>query len=145
DSCGHIYVALFDGGVYRLQDGAVSPCTVAGQPSDTTPPQVTVALSGLKKALRKHRLKVAARCSERCRVAVGTRLKKVRKLATRHRDLAANQRGVFTLKLSKSTLKKLRNRLKHHKSVSVKVAARATDAAGNSKTAHRSGRIRRHG
>jgi glucose/arabinose dehydrogenase len=143
DSCGHIYAASLEGHVYRLQDGALSPCTLNGHPADTTPPKLSVALSGLKKALRKHRLKVAMRCNERCSVAVGTRLKNVRKLKARHRDLGANQRAVVTLKLSKSTMKKLRKRLKHHSSVRVSVAVRATDALGNTKTVHRSGRIRR--
>ncbi len=144
DSCGHVYAASLEGHVYRLQDGALSPCTVNGTPTDTTPPKVSVAVSGLKKALRKHKLRVAMRCNERCSVTVATRLKNVRKLKTRHRDLAANQRAVVTVKLSKSTLKKLRKRLVHHKTVRVSVAVRATDAAGNSKTVHGGGRIRRH-
>ena len=83
------------------------------------------------------------RCNERCSVTLGTRLKKVRKLKPRHRDLAANQRAVVTLKLSKSTFKKLRKRLRRHSSVRVSVAVRATDAAGNNRTVHRGGRIRR--
>jgi Glucose / Sorbosone dehydrogenase len=144
DSCGHVYAASLEGHVYRIQDGAVSPCTVNGHPADTTPPKLSVALSGVKKALRKHELRVAMRCSEGCSVTVGTRLKNVRKLKARHRDLAANQRAVITLKLSKATLKKLRKRLEHQSSVRVSVAVRATDAAGNTKTVHRGGRIRRH-
>ena len=145
DSCGHLYAASLAGHVYRLQDGAVSPCTLNnGQPADTTPPTLNVAFSGVKKALRTHKLRVAMRCSEGCSITVGTRLKKVRTLKARHRDLAANQRAVVTLKLSKATVKKLRKRLKHHSSVRVSVAVRATDAAGNSKTVHRGGRIRRH-
>jgi len=144
DTCGHVYAASLEGHVYRLQDGAVSPCTVNGHPADTTPPKLNVALRGLNKALRKHKVRVAMRCSERCSISLGTRLQHVRKLKARHRDLAANQRAVITIKLSKSTLKKLRKRLKHHPSVRVKVAVRATDAAGNTKAVHRSGRIRRH-
>jgi hypothetical protein len=143
DSCGHIYAASLAGHVYRLQDGAVSGCAAIATP-DRTPPGLNVKLSGLRRALKTHRLRVAMRCSENCSATVGTRLKKVRRLKARHRDLAANQRKVVTLKLSKSTLRKLRKRLRHHSSVRVSVAVRATDAAGNSKTVHRRGRIRRH-
>ncbi len=142
---GHVHATSSDGPVYRLQDGAVSPCTLNnGQPVDTTPPTLNVAFSGVTKALRTHKLRVAMRCSEGCSITIGTRLKKVRTLRARHRDLAANQRAVVTLKLSKATVRKLRKRLKHHSSVRVSLAARATDAAGNSTTVHRGGRIRRH-
>ena len=38
DACGHVYAASLDGPVYRIQDGAVSPCTLAPGTTDTTPP-----------------------------------------------------------------------------------------------------------
>jgi hypothetical protein len=140
DACGHIYAASLTGPVYRIQDAALS---CGGKAADTTPPGVKVSLLGARKALKKHKLRVAVRCSERCAATVRTRLSKVRRLATRHRDLLANQRKVVTLKLSKSTMKKLRKRLKHHSFVRVNITVRATDAAGNTKKVTRHGRIKR--
>jgi hypothetical protein len=140
DSCGHIYAASLDGPVYRLQDGAESACAAS---TDRTPPHVSAKLSGVRKALKKRRLRMAVRCDERCSVAIGTRLRKVRRLATRHRNLAAGQRKVVTLKLSKKTVERARHRLRHHRSIKISVAVRGTDAAGNSRTIHRGGRLKR--
>ncbi len=140
DSCGHIYAASLNGPVYRIQDGAESACATA---TDRTAPTVGAKLSGVRKALNKRRLRVAVRCNERCSVAIGTRLRKVRRLATRHRNLKANYRKVVTLKLSKKTVRRVRTRLRHHHFVRLAVAVRATDAAGNSRTVTRRGRITR--
>jgi hypothetical protein len=145
DSCGHIYAASLNGPVYRIQDGALSPCAGGAGPAgpDRTAPGLRVTLSGARKALRTRKLRVAVRCSERCAATIGTRLMKVRRLTTGHRDLRANRRKVVTLKLSKSTMKKLRKRLKHHSFVRISVTVRATDAAGNTKKVTRHGRIKR--
>jgi hypothetical protein len=145
DACGHIYAAsLGDDAVYRLQDGALSPCSLPGNPNaDTTPPGVSVALQGLRKAVKKRRFQVALRCTEACRITLGTRLRNVRRLKARHRSLAANQRAVIRLKLSKATARKLRKRFAHHRFVRVSVTVRAIDAAGNVAVKRKGGRIKR--
>jgi hypothetical protein len=143
DACGHIYAASWNGPVYRLQDGAVSPCSLSGQATDTTPPGLAVGLAGVRKALKKRVLRIGVRCSEACEVAVGTRLRKVRRLATRHRALAANQRKVVRVKLSKKLTRKLRKRVRRRGFVRIAVAVRATDAAGNVATKTKRGRIKR--
>jgi hypothetical protein len=143
DTCGHVYVASLTGAVYRIQDGAVSPCTVAGQPGDSTPPGLAVGLTGVRKLLKKRVLRIGVRCSEACEVAVGTRLRKVRRLATRHRSLTANQRKVVRVKLSKALTKKLRKRVRRRGFVRIAVTVRATDAAGNVATATKRGRLKR--
>jgi hypothetical protein len=102
-----------------------------------------VTLSGGRKALRTRKLRVAVRCSERCTATIRARLIKVRRLAARHRELLANQRKVVRLALSRSTMKKLRRRLRHHSFVRIGVTVRATDAAGNTRKVTRHGRIRR--
>jgi hypothetical protein len=102
-------------------------------------PAVKVRLAGMKKALKTRRLLVRMRCSEACRAAIGTRLKKVRRLATRHRSLAANKRKTIKLKLSKAVVRKVKRR----RFVRVRVTVRATDAAGNTRTVHRRGRLKR--
>jgi hypothetical protein len=143
DTCGHVYVASLTGGVYRIQDGAVSPCTLNGKPVDTTPPGIAVGLAGVRKLLKKRVLRVGVRCSEACQVAVGTRLRKVRRLATRHRNLAANQRKVVRLKLSKKLTRKLRTRVRRRGFVRISLTVRATDAAGNVATKTKRGRVKR--
>jgi hypothetical protein len=140
DACGHIYAASLVGPVYRIDDGPQSACAVA---TDRSAPHVTAKLSGVRKALKKRRLRVTIRCSERCSVTVGTRLRNVRRLGTRHRNLTAHQRKVVTLKLSKATVHRVRNRLRHHRFVRLSVTVRATDAAGNTRTVHRGGRLKR--
>jgi hypothetical protein len=143
DACGHIYTASLNGQVYRLQDGAVSSCSLAGQPTDTTPPGLAVGLTGVRKLLKKRVLRIGVRCSEACEVAVGTRLRKVRRLGTRHRSLTANQRKVVRVKLSKALTKKLRKRVRRRGFVRIAVTVRATDAAGNVATATKRGRLKR--
>jgi hypothetical protein len=141
DSCGHIYAASLDGPVYRLQDGAVSTC--ASSSADRTPPGLAVGLAGVRKALKRRVLRIGVRCSEACQASVGTRLRKVRRLATRQRSLTANQRKVVRVKLSKALTRKLRKRVRRRGFVRIAVTVRATDAAGNVATATKRGRIKR--
>jgi hypothetical protein len=143
DACGHIYAASLVGPVYRIQDGAVSPCSFNGQAADTAPPHVVVGLGGVRKLLRKRVLRIGVRCNEACQVSVGTRLRKVRRLATRHRNLSANQRKVVRLKLSKKLTRKLRTRVRRRGFVRIAVTVRATDAAGNVATKTTRGRVKR--
>lgn len=146
DACGRIYAASLDGPVYRIQDGAVSSCvfqTPGGGTTDRRAPGLTVSLAGVKTALKRRRLLVRVRCDEPCRAAIGTRLRKVRRLATRHRSLAANQRKTVRLKLSKATVKRLRRATDRHRFVRIRVTVRATDAAGNTSTVVRRGRLKR--
>jgi hypothetical protein len=144
DGCGHVYAASFNGQVYRIQDGAVSPCTsTSGGDTDTTAPGLAVGLGGVRKLLRTRVLRVGVRCSEGCRVSVGTRLRKVRRLATRHRTLTANQRKVVRIRLNKKLTRKLRTRVRRRGFVRIAVSVRATDAAGNVATKTRRGRLRR--
>jgi hypothetical protein len=144
DACGHIYVASLAGPVYRLQDGAVSPCSLGGgQTADTTPPGLAVGLAGVRKLLKTRRLRIGVRCSEACQVTVGTRLRNVRRLKARHRTLTANQRKVVRIKLSKPLAKKLRKRVKRRGFVRIAVTVRATDAAGNVAKKTKRGRVKR--
>jgi hypothetical protein len=143
DACGHIYAASFNGQVYRLQDGAISPCSFNGQATDTTAPGLAVGLAGVRKLLKKRVLRIGVRCSEACQVSVGTRLRRVRRLATRHRSLTANQRKVVRVKLSKALTRRLRKRVRRRGFVRIAVNVRATDAAGNVATKTKRGRIKR--
>jgi Glucose / Sorbosone dehydrogenase len=141
DACGRIYAASLNGPVYRLQDGAATPCSFGGK--DTTAPAVKVSLAGVKNALKKRRLLVRIRCSEACRASVGTRLIKVKRLTTRHRSIAAGARVTVKVKLYKKVAKKLRRRVNRKGFVRIGVTVRATDLAGNARVKHRHGRIRK--
>jgi hypothetical protein len=146
DACGRVYVASLAGPVYRLQDGTATPCTFTtpgGTPIDTTAPAVKVSLAGVKTALKKRRLLVRVRCNEACRVSVRTRLIKVKRLSTRHRSLAAGHRRTVRLKLSKKVANKLRKRVNRRHFVRIGVTVSASDSAGNTRTVHRHGRIKK--
>ena len=82
----------YSGPVYRIQDGAATPCSFPAPTvppgTDTTAPRLTVAIGGLKTALKRRRLRLTMRCDEACRTTITTRLRNVRRLKTAHRPLA---------------------------------------------------------
>jgi hypothetical protein len=144
DACGRLYVtSLGSNAVYRIQDGAPTPCsfTATPQPADTTAPALRVKL--LRLSLKHRRLRLAVSCTEACRVAIGTRLRAVRKLKVRHRSLAAGKRTVVRMKLSRTLTRRVRRALNRRGFVRIAVTVRATDAAGNATRVTRRGRIRR--
>jgi glucose/arabinose dehydrogenase len=141
DGCGHIFATSLNGPVYRIQDGAVSPCSSSS--ADTAPPGLAVGLAGVRKLLKKRALRVGVRCSEACSVTVGTRFRKVRRLKARHRTLAVQQRKVVRIKLGKALTRKLRKRVRRRGFVRIAVTVRATDAAGNVAKKTKRGRVKR--
>jgi glucose/sorbosone dehydrogenase len=144
DACGRVYAASLDGPVYRLQEGAASPCNYqAPGGTDATAPHVNIAIRGLNDALKRRRVRVTLRCDEACRVTLGTRLKNVRRLKARHRALAGSRKTLVKVKLSRSTVRRARKYLERHRSFRVIVTVRATDAAGNTRRVTKRARIRR--
>jgi hypothetical protein len=150
DACARIYAASLNGPVYRIEDGAASPCpfaapgpapTSTSMPVDATAPGLRVKL--LRPALRNRRLRLALRCDEPCRAAISARLRGVRRLTTRHRSLAANERTVVALKMSRKTARRARRALNRRGFLRVVVAVSATDAAGNRSAVTRRARIKR--
>ena len=139
DSCGHIYVAsMGSDAVYRIQDGAPSACQVPTA-ADASAPNVAVQVRGV----RKRRLRVSLRCDEACRVTVNSRLRRVRRLNARHRNLAANQQTIVRVKMSRKVARRMKRALRQRGFVRVVVKVRAVDAAGNARVVTRRGRIRR--
>jgi hypothetical protein len=147
DACARLYAASLNGPVYRIQDGAATPCTyappTAAPGADTTAPRLTVAIGGLKTALKRRRLRVIMRCDEPCRTAITTRLRNVRRLKTARRPLAANTKTVVRQKLSRKTVRRLRAALARRRAVRVSVSVCATDAAGNARRVVRRARLKR--
>jgi hypothetical protein len=146
DACGRLYAASLNGPVYRLQDGAPSPCDVPAPGSnpalaDTTAPGVRVRI--LRPALNRRRLRLAVRCNEPCRAAIGTRLRRVRRLATRRRSLAAGRRTIVRVQMGPKTARRVRRALRRRGYVRLVVTVRASDAAGNRAVVTKRGRITR--
>jgi hypothetical protein len=145
DACGRIYAASHAGPVYRIQDGAPSPCVVP-VPGTTPAPDVAapnVAVRILRPPIKKRRLRVALRCDEACRVTLKSRLRGIRRLKARHRSLAADRRTVLRMKMSRKAARRMRRALKRRGYVRVVVTVRAADAAGNQGVVTRRGRMKR--
>jgi Glucose / Sorbosone dehydrogenase len=137
DRCGRLYAASLTGPVYRIQEGAPTPCAVAAP--DVGAPNVRVRFRGVKG----RRLRVQLRCDEACRVTVNSRMRRVRRLKARHRSLAANRRAIVHVKMSGKVARRMRRALARRGYVRVVVRVRAVDAAGNAGVVTRRGRIKR--
>jgi len=142
DACGRIYAAsMGSDAVYRIQDGAPTPCGSSPTQADVVDPGLRATI--LRPALGRRRLRLAVRCDEPCRVSIATRLRRVKRLATRHRALAANKRTVMPVKMSRGTTRRLRRALARRGFVRLAVTVRATDAAGNQSVLTKRGRLKR--
>jgi hypothetical protein len=86
---------------------------------------------------------VILQANEACAATIGTRLRRVRRLRARHRELAAGVRKVVRVRMSRATARRLKRAVKRRGSVRVRVTVRATDAAGNVRRVTRRARIRR--
>jgi len=137
DRCGRLYAASLQGPVYRIQEGAPTPCAVVAP--DVGAPNLQVRFRGV----RGRRLRVQLRCDEACRVTVNSRMRRVQRLKARHRSLAANRRAVVHVKMSRKVARRMRRALARRGHVRVVVRVRAVDAAGNARVVTRRGRIRR--
>jgi hypothetical protein len=138
DACGRLYVASHNGPVYRLQDGAPSPCSFPPPPSppggepaplpaavDSTPPRLHVRYRGTQ---RPRRLRVALRADEGCAVTV-----RARRFRTRRVNLTAGVRKVVRLKPTRRGARRLRRALRGGRKLELTVRIAARDAAGNVK------------
>ena len=147
DACGRLYAASYAGPVYRIEDGAPTPCSFpppAGPPvpgADAAAPRLRVKL--LRPAVKRRRLRLAVRCDEACRISVAARLRAVRRLKARSFDLTAGRRRVVAVKLGRRTARRFRRALRRRGHVRLVVTVRATDAAGNRAVVKRRGRVRR--
>ena len=97
----------------------------------------------VRAALKRRRLRIALTCDEPCRATIAARLKRVKRLATRRRTLAANTRTVVHVKPARKIVRKLRRTLRRRGVVRLVVRVSATDAAGNRSLVTRRGRLTR--
>jgi glucose/arabinose dehydrogenase len=139
DACGHVHVASLDGPVYRLQDGAASPCSFTAGPAgpagpppaagDRRAPGLKVGYRGTQ---RLRRLRVALRADEDCSVTV--RAKRFR--TRRGLALKAGVRKVVRLKATRRGARRLRRAIARRGRVEVTIRIAARDAAGNVRVRH---------
>ena len=159
DACGHVYVvSLTAGTVDRIQDGAPGACVLrfaslppaprppgggGGAPRDTRPCRLATRVTGARRFARRHRLTLALRADEACRIVAGGRVRGVAGLRRVRRSLAAGRRVTVSLRLSRYGARRLRAALRRHRSLVVVVRIRTRDYAGNRSTVQRRVRIRR--
>jgi hypothetical protein len=157
DGCGHVHVVSLNGPVYRIQDGAPSPCReppgggegppVAGSTAptgapDITPPRLRVSVERRQAALRRGlRLRVA--CAEACRLEVAARIRGIATFRRTTRSLAAGQAVQVRLKLSRRGSARVRRALRRHRRLTARVELTARDGAGNTARSQRRVQVRR--
>jgi glucose/arabinose dehydrogenase len=133
DACRHVYIASIHGPVYRIQDGALSPCNPAPAPggprSGATPPLdrvapvLTIRYRGTQ---RLRRLRVRLRSNEDSRVTV-----RAERFRTRRVALKAGVRRVVKMKATRKGARRLRRAIARRGRVRVTIRVAARDAAGN--------------
>jgi glucose/sorbosone dehydrogenase len=148
DSQGRLYVASYRGPVYRIQDCAPGACPAPATPgpgagADRTAPRLRVSVEGLRSAVRRRQLRVRVRCSERCRLTAGGRLRGVGPLKRARRTLAADRRQTVRLRMTRRRARQLRGALRRRGRVIAAVTVRARDDAGNERRVRRRARVRR--
>jgi len=141
DACGRIYAASRAGAVYRLEDGAPTPCAPGGGPGGPAPPSgpapqdarkpsLRVAVTGRKSLVPRRRLRVAVTSDELATVRADGRLRSVAGMRAARRQVAAGQRTVLTVRITRAAARKLRRTLRRKRVVTA-LTVLARDGAGN--------------
>jgi hypothetical protein len=146
DADCRIYVASFDGPVYRLTEpagGATTGCAVASSPKPTSATEptpntgptpalgtslLTLDLGARTHALSKRLTFFATASADSAMVATGKGIKQTTK------ELATNQKTKVKVKLRRAKLKQLQERLERKGKAKAKVTVIATDQAGATTT-----------
>jgi hypothetical protein len=141
--------------VYRIApdtNPTAGPCGPSGPPGtgpakDTTKPSLTLRRRKRQRVLRTHSISVAA-VSNELATFTGTATVRVGKTAATLRFKRATRKGVaagkhvtLKLKLSKSTLRKLRRSMSHHRTRIAHVTVTARDGSGNARSRRLSVRL----
>jgi hypothetical protein len=151
DACGRILVVSLAGPVYRLVDGAPSPCAStapppapapAPAPADTRACAISARITGVHSVRALRRLTVALRTDEACRAKVSARIRGVATFRTAQGTLVIGRRSVIRLQLTARGTRAVRSALKRHRSLRAAVRVQALDPTGNIRTLSRSVRVR---
>jgi len=163
DGCGRVYAASLGGAVYRFaSSGACAgpapfvgrlPAGVAAPAPDHRAPAFTLLRAAARQhALRTGYVSIRVRCDELCAVRASGRVlltrsahaaaARVLRTRTAKATLAAASPKTLRLKLSKATRRSIRRSLAlRGRRATVRVVVRATDPAGNGRSATRRVRI----
>jgi hypothetical protein len=147
DACGRVLAVSLSGPVYRLVDGATSPCGTpvaggAGPVPDTRACSLAARVTGLRSVRRRHRISLALRADEACRATVSARIAGVASFRTASGSLVAGARKVVRVRLSARSLRRVRSALRRHRSLSLVVRVQAVDGSGNIRTVRQKVRVR---
>jgi glucose/arabinose dehydrogenase len=148
DTCGHIYVAHFNGQVSRIQPSTATPACqpqatlptpgAGGDGGDTRGPALSVDLSKAKRAAARGELTLIVRCDENCTLTgTGKVVLSGKDIGLEPDDgtLAAAVPGVLGLDLSRRKSKRLGAELRDGGKAKALLSLIGTDAAGNQSAA----------
>jgi glucose/arabinose dehydrogenase len=144
DACGHLFAASISGGVYRIQDGAVSPC-----PSGVANPPAAASCGlrsrayGTRSVTRRGYLRLALRATAACSVTISGRIRGVGRTRTARLRIAGGQRRTVRVRVTRRTNAKLRRALRRHGSVRLTLRISGRDASGAVRGASKQVRLRR--
>jgi glucose/arabinose dehydrogenase len=131
DACGHLFAASISGGVYRIQDGAVSPCpTGIANPPASTECGLSTKAYGTRSVTRRRYLRLALRAKAACSVTISGRLRGVGRMRAARLGIAAGQRRIVRLRVTRRTNAKLRRALLRHRTVRLTLRISSRDASG---------------
>jgi glucose/arabinose dehydrogenase len=149
DGCARVYATSLAGPVYRLSTtGACVPPGQAAPGPDVRAPAFTLLRAAKRqRALRTGYVTLRVRCDEQCTVRASGRVTISRRRArtaaatravrtrTAKATVVANTRTSLRLRLSRTTRRSIKRSLSRPRRVAtVRIAVRATDAAGNART-----------
>jgi glucose/arabinose dehydrogenase len=152
DACGHVFAtSVGGGGVYRIQDGAPSACSIGspggggggGGGGGQAGCGLSTRASGTRSVTRRRYLRLALRAKAACSVTVSGRIRGVGRIRTTSLKIAAGQRRTVRLRVTRKTNAKLRRALRRHRSVRLTLTLRARDAAGAVRSSTRRVSLRR--
>jgi glucose/arabinose dehydrogenase len=146
DACAHVFAtSVSDGGVYRIQDGAPSPCPAGtpGPPAAAAGCGLRTKVYGTRSVTRRRYVRLALRATAACGVTVTGRISGVGRVRTARAQIAAGARRTVRLRVSRRTNAKLRRALRRHRSVRLTLRIASRDASGGERTASRRVRLRR--
>jgi glucose/arabinose dehydrogenase len=155
DGCGRVYATSLDGAVYRFASSGecAGPVPTAAAPDRRAPAFTLLRAAALQHALRTGFIAVRVRCDELATVRATGRVLLTRRRAraaaapvlrtrTARASLAAGARTTLRLTLSKATRRTIKRSLaRRGRRAIVRIAVRASDRAGNARTAERRVRI----
>jgi glucose/arabinose dehydrogenase len=136
DAAGRVYVASQDNAIYRLDQVPGTGTMPPSAAPDTRPPTVTLAKRRVQHPARTGRVFTDMTCSERCSIVLSGRLvvggrTRTGGLRSDTRTLDAGVKARLAVTVTRVGRRSITRALRGGRRVQVRLAIRATDAAGN--------------